>query len=155
MRPLPKLLLFCVVLAACHAPPKAPVDAGPPPVVSQEILVRPVQTSQAEVQYVLIGWKELASAYRGRMGPRARSREQSAAETAVRSVLQAARTGTPFEQLMKDYSDDASGQFGGTVVVKPDGRLEPQFQALALRLHVGEVGVCQTAYGYHVIKRVK
>lgn len=142
-------------IAACHDQKPRVVDAGPPPVISQDILVRPVQTSQAEVEHVIVGWADLAPAYRGRMSARALARDRAAAEAVVRMVVEGAREGQPFEELMRAYSDDPSAQRPDSFTVRADGTLEPALQALALRLHVGEVGVCQTAYGYDVLKRVK
>jgi len=154
MRRIPLALLFA--LLGCPKPPPAVVDAGPPPVVSQDILVRPVATHRAKVQHVLIGWGDLAPAYRGAMDERAKLRTQAAAEDVVRSVVQRAKEGEPFEQLMREYSEDLrSSRNGLSYEVLPDGRLEPGFQALSLRLNVGEVGVCRSDFGYHIIKRVE
>ncbi len=150
------LLALLFALAGCPKPPPPVVDAGPPAVVSQDILVRPVATRRAKVQHILIGWGELAPVYHGAMDDRAKQRDQLAAEDVVRSVVRRVREGEAFDQLMRQYSEDvASAQTGGNYVVLPDGKLEPGFQALSLRLQVGEVGVCRTAFGYHIIKRIE
>ncbi|MBS2030778.1 MAG: peptidylprolyl isomerase [Deltaproteobacteria bacterium] len=154
MRRIPVALLLA--LAACPKPPPAVVDAGPPPVISQDILVRPVVTHRARVQHVLIGWGDLSAVYRGAMDERAKLRTQAGAEDVVRSVLQRVKEGESFEQLMSEYSEDLrSSHNGSSYEVLPDGKLQPGFQALSLRLNVGEVGVCRSEFGYHIIKRVE
>jgi hypothetical protein len=155
MRPAIAFALM-LALASCHSAPPPVRAARPSPVVSQDILVRPVRTSQADVLHVLIGWKDLGEAYRGHMTARVRARTQGQAEALARSVLEKARAGESFQKLMKDDSDDlASASTGSGYTVRADGTFEPEFQALALRLDVGEVGVCRSAYGFHVVKRVK
>ena len=120
-----------------------------------DILVRPVLTGEARVQHILIGWADLQSNYRTPMDKRALARDQDAAADVVRAVMLRVKAGEPFEQLMAEYSEDSgSARLGGAYRVRPDGQMEPGFQSLALRLNPGEVGVCVTDYGYHVLKRV-
>jgi parvulin-like peptidyl-prolyl isomerase len=38
--------------------------------------------------------------------------------------------------------------------VTPDAQLVIEFRQLALRLHPGEMGVVQSDYGFHIIKRL-
>lgn len=152
-----RLCLLALALAACHRPSApAPRDAGPGSVISHEILGRPVATARAGVRHVLIGWADPeGSAPRGQE-PRAAGRSQAQAEALVREILLRSQGGEPFEQLMKRYSEDRGSAASGEIfLVRPDGALEPQFQALALRLQKGEVGVCRSAYGYHVVQRVE
>jgi parvulin-like peptidyl-prolyl isomerase len=39
--------------------------------------------------------------------------------------------------------------------VTPDAQLVIEFRQLALRLHVGEIGVCESDFGFHIIKRLE
>ena len=124
--------------------------------VSRDILVRPVDATQVSVEHILIGWKDLAPGYRGGIDPRAMARDLEAARALTRQIVAHARAGEPFEQLMRTYSEDqGTAKSGGAYDVRADGMYAPEFQALALRLHVGEVGVCKTTYGFHVMKRLR
>lgn len=152
------LPLVVLGLIACKSPRAAPVDAGPAPVVSQAILNRPVQTTTAVVRHIVIGWADLASNYGPgqRMDERAKERDKAAAAELVRSILSRLASGEDFGALEKQFSEDVlSAQRDETFEVHPDAQFEPQFQALALRLNVGEIGVCQSSYGFHVVQRLK
>jgi hypothetical protein len=152
------LALLTLALCACpRAPaPTVGMDAGLPGLVSNAVLGRPVATAQAQVRHILVGWAELAPAYPGGIDRRAADRSQAEAEALVRTILARARAGDPFPQLMKLFSEDpGSAQTSDLLRVRPDGLMEPQFQALSLRLEKGELGVCKTAYGFHIIQRVE
>lgn len=43
---------------------------------------------------------------------------------------------------------------GRAFTVTPDAQLVIEFRQLSLRLKPGEVGVCQSDYGFHIIKRI-
>lgn len=143
------------LLACTSKPPPPPAPAAPPPVVSEEVLNRPVQSRRAVVRHILVGWKDLATNYaRQPMDARARERDQVTAEQLVRSIQRRVADGEDFLKLMKEYSEDrGSAELGTSYEVRPDAQFEPQFQALSLRLKPGEVGVCQSAYGFHLVKR--
>jgi parvulin-like peptidyl-prolyl isomerase len=53
------------------------------------------------------------------------------------------------------HSEDASTASGGVLVVTPDSSFVAPFEALSLRLEVGEAGLVRTAFGWHVIERVE
>ena len=59
------------------------------------------------------------------------------------------------EAIMAEISEDpGSAQSGDAYDVAPGARLVPEFIQLGLRLNVGEAGIVETVYGYHVIQRV-
>jgi parvulin-like peptidyl-prolyl isomerase len=39
--------------------------------------------------------------------------------------------------------------------VRPDAQLVIEFRQLALRLRVGEIGVVESDFGFHIIKRIE
>lgn len=151
------LLLCSTLLLACGGgspPPAAPpplVVAERSPAVTWDILEREPVANSAEVRHILIGWKELESA---RDEPRAAARTKAQAEAEVQELLAKARGGTSFEELMAAHSEDKGSAGGTSFQVSPSAHLVIEFKQLSLRLNPGEIGVCQSDFGFHIIKRV-
>lgn len=123
-------------------------------VVSWDLLEREPVTNNAEVRHILIGWAELAGAYGGGIDERATKRSQADAEKAVEAILAELKAGADFQTLMADYSEDAgSASNGRSYQASPDAGLVLEFRQLSLRLAPGEIGVCQSSFGFHIIKR--
>jgi hypothetical protein len=123
-------------------------------VVSQDILRREPVTNRARVKHILIGWRDLEEAYGGHMDARAAARSKRDAEAQVEELLAQLKGGADFDTLMNAHSEDSG------LSVKPDGyevtpdaQLVLEFRRLGLRLEVGEVGVVQSDFGFHVMKR--
>jgi len=132
-------------------------DLAPPvsPVVSADILAREPLANTAAVKHILISWKDLADAFQGHLDPRAEKRSKADAEAEVRSLLKQLQGGVDFDTVMKASSEDTgSAASGRPFTVTPDAQLVIEFRQLSLRLGVGEVGVCQSDYGFHIIKRI-
>jgi parvulin-like peptidyl-prolyl isomerase len=56
---------------------------------------------------------------------------------------------------MKSHSEDVgSASSGRTFTVTPDAQLVIEFRQLSLRLNPGEIGVCQSDFGFHIIQRI-
>ena len=51
--------------------------------------------------------------------------------------------------------DPGSATTGESYDVSPDAQLVIEFRQLGLRLEVGEVGVVESDYGLHIIKRIE
>lgn len=160
-----KRLALVVLFAACgtgsrggpnvnnHLNAPAPIATNSA-VVSADILAREPLVNTAEVKHILIGWKDLADNYNGHLEPRAAKRTKADAEEAVRNLLAQLKSGTDFDSLMKANSEDTgSAQSGRPFTVTPDAQLVIEFRQLSLRLHVGEWGVCESDFGFHIIKR--
>ena len=123
-------------------------------VVSADIMAREPLSNTAQVKHILIGWKELADQYQGRIDARAGKRSKVDAETTVKSLVGQIKAGGDFDTLMKANSEDTgSAATGRPFTVTPDAQLVIEFRQLSLRLKVGEVGVCESDYGFHIIKR--
>jgi parvulin-like peptidyl-prolyl isomerase len=124
--------------------------------VSADILAREPLANTAEVKHILVGWSELVDNYQGHMDPRAAKRTKAEAEAEITDLLGKLKEGGDFETLMKANSEDsASTSSGRPIKVTPDAGLVIEFRQLALRLHVGEWGVCQSDFGFHIIKRLE
>jgi len=131
---------------------------GPEPVaqgsevVSADILAREPVSNTAKVKHILIGWKDLDSAH----DERAQKRTKQEAETLVRSLMTQIKAGADFDMLMKQHSEDpGSATTGRAYDVSPDAQLVIEFKQLGLRLNVNEVGVVQSDFGFHIIKRIE
>jgi peptidyl-prolyl cis-trans isomerase D len=131
---------------------------GPDPVaqssdvVSGDILAREPVANHAQIKHILIGWKDLESAH----DPRAHKRTKQEAEALVKSLLTQLEAGADFDMLMKQHSEDpGSASTGRAYPVSPDAQLVIEFKQLGLRLEVGEVGVVQSDFGFHIMKRVE
>ncbi|HTJ42658.1 MAG TPA: peptidylprolyl isomerase [Kofleriaceae bacterium] len=124
-------------------------------VVSQDIMKREPVSNHVMVKHILIAWKDLdADEYH--VDPRAKSRTKHDAEQVVDSLVGQLRAGADFDTLMIQNSEDAgSASTGEPFAVSPDARLVIEFKTLGLRLNVGEIGVCESQFGFHIMKRVE
>ncbi|TMQ10847.1 MAG: hypothetical protein E6J91_24985 [Deltaproteobacteria bacterium] len=150
---------------ACSGSPGGPTinskmnsaDAPPPvsPVVSSDILAREPISNTATVKHILISWHDLADAFQGHLDARAEKRSKADAEAQVRSLVKQLQDGADFDSVMKAHSEDVgSAMSGRTFTVTPDAQLVIEFRQLSLRLKPGEFGVCQSDFGFHIIKRI-
>ena len=122
-------------------------------VISSDILAREPLANSAMVKHILIGWND------GSDGPkddRAKKRSKKDAEDLVKSLMTQLKGGADFDAMMKQYSEDpGSAGSGRAYAVAPDAQLVIEFKQLGLRLKVGEVGVVQSDYGFHIMKRTE
>lgn len=155
---------FALLLAACGpgapgGPMNGKINSGGPAsaqsdVVSSEILSREPVANVAIVKHILISWKDLEDSFQGHQDPRAAARTKPQAEGEVKSLLGQLKGGGDFETLMKANSEDLGSARANTpFTVTPDAQLVIEFRQLSLRLNVGEIGVCQSDFGFHIIKR--
>ena len=142
--------------SAPAAPIPPPTQAAPAgsSVISEDILAREPLANTAAVKHILISWKDLGDAFGGRLHPSAANRSKSEAEDLVRSLVKQLQDGADFDTLMKTSSEDTgSAASGHTFTVTPDAQLVIEFRQLSLRLKPGELGVVQSDFGFHIIKR--
>lgn len=137
-----------------HKPTSVDLGQSVSSVVSADILAREPVANRATVKHILISWAELADAFGGRIDPRAAKRSRAEAEAEVRALLKQLADGADFDALMKASSEDQGSAAGAREYnVTPDAQLVIEFRQLSLRLQPGEVGVCQSDFGFHIIKR--
>lgn len=121
------------------------------PVVSSDILAREPVANVARVKHILISWKDIDS-----HDPRADHRTKAQAEEIVKKLMGQIKAGADFDQLVRENSEDpGSAASAMSIEVSTDAQLVIEFKQLGLRLHVGEVGVVQSDYGFHIMKRVE
>ena len=124
------------------------------PVVSRDILEREPVANEVQVRHILIGWKDLEEAYGGQMPDSARARTRADAEAEINSLMGQLKAGADFNALMRQHSEDTGSAASDTpITVTPEPPLAIEFRQLALRLQPGEIGVCQTEFGFHIIRR--
>lgn len=128
--------------------PQPPAD----PLESADILARPKKNEFAEIQHILIGWKDSAAA----RDPRAKARSKEDADKLTKEVLAKVKAGEDMVKLMKEYSEDPGSKDTGRVfTLTEDEQMVEQFISLALRMDIGEVGVVKSEFGFHIMKRLK
>jgi hypothetical protein len=140
------------------APAPAPVETAPAEttVVSTDILAREPNSNRSQVKHILIGWRDKAEAYGGGIDPRAQARSRADAEGVVRDIVGQLKAGADFDTLMREHSEDSgSAASGRPFTVTPDAQLVIEFRQLGLRLQPDEVGVVESDFGFHIIKRVE
>ena len=82
------------------------------------------------------------------------ARTKADAEKLVQSLMAQIAGGADFDTLMIAHSEDPGALTKPDgYLVSPDAQLVLEFRQLGLRLNVGEVGVVQSDYGFHIMKR--
>ena len=102
-------------------------------------------------QHVLVAYKGAKHA------PKGVTRGKAEAKARAQEALSKVRSGTPFEEIVKLYSDDqGSAERLGSVGKFRKGDMDSAFSAAAFALKVGEVSdVVETPFGFHIIKRTQ
>ena len=82
-------------------------------------------------------------------------RTQEQAKTKADQLLQQIKSGSDFEQLAREQSDDASSKRGGDLGVFTKGIMHKRFEEATLALEIGQHSdVIETPFGYHIIERM-
>ena len=65
--------------------------------------------------------------------------------------------GIAFDALMKSHSEDpgSASVARAYTVAHDDMQFDSDFRLLAIRLNVDEIGVCESQFGFHIIKRIQ
>jgi parvulin-like peptidyl-prolyl isomerase len=123
---------------------------------SKDILARAETAPLVQVKHVLIGWKELGEVLGERLDPRAAERTNAqAADLALEVAAKLKAAPGDLDKIVKEYSEDPGSLVDteGYTIAANSGMV-PEFEKLALRLQLGEIGIVQTLFGYHVMVRV-
>lgn len=71
----------------------------------------------------------------------------------ARSLIE---SGRPFEEVAREYSDDASAARGGELGFVERGQTVPEFETALFALEPGEIsGIVPTRFGFHIIQAVE
>jgi len=85
------------------------------------------------------------------------TRTKDEARARAEEALKKARKGVPFEDVVREYSDEpGAAARGGDLGRFPKGAMVPEFEAELVRTPVGQVsGVVETPFGFHVLLRTQ
>ncbi|MBW1295476.1 peptidylprolyl isomerase [Aquimarina litoralis] len=99
-----------------------------------------------KASHILVSWKGLGTA-----GDTERTKEE--AKTLADSLLAVVKTDkAKFLTLAKDFSADNSNKDkGGDLGYFPPGRMVPAFNDYIVDNNIGDMGVVETQFGYHII----
>ena len=87
------------------------------------------------------------------LDPKAKAGERQQVQQRAAALLEKARQGEDFAQLARTASQDEAGRSrGGDLGTVPRGRKGEAWDKVAFALEVGQVGLAQTAKGFHLIK---
>jgi hypothetical protein len=102
-----------------------------------------------KVRHILLSWKgRFAGA-----APKDPERTRDQAWTLANDIVDRHSKGEDFVKLQQQYNED--GDPTAVYDVSPTERLVKPFLRLSSQLKVGEAGIVESAYGFHVIKRVE
>ena len=74
-------------------------------------------------------------------------------EQAAQAALQEIRSGKPFEEVAKAYSESEDAAQGGDLGFFASGVMPPEFDEVIFSLNIGQVSdVAHTPYGYQIFK---
>lgn len=80
--------------------------------------------------------------------------EQDEAKSTAQQILARVQNGEDFDALMNEYSQDPGLAQNPDGYVFSDGQMDENFENCTKGLAIGEIGFTESAYGYHIIKRL-
>ncbi|MDO5397426.1 MAG: peptidylprolyl isomerase [bacterium] len=81
-------------------------------------------------------------------------KDKEAAKATAEEVLAKAQAGEDFDALITQYNEDPGMSSNPNGYVFTDGEMVQAFEDKTKELQPGEIGICETDYGYHVIKKL-
>jgi hypothetical protein len=158
------LILLTTALAACGGEPSTSTPVPPTPTTAAAQPSGP--NDHILIQHILIGFKD-AVGFQGSPPAKAAGRNQEQAKTLAYDLLNQAKSGANFDQLVAQNTDDqAPGIYAlaNTGITPGQGEyprdgMVPAFGDVGFSLKVGEIGIADydpatSPYGYHIIKRL-
>ncbi len=159
-------LVSLVVVAGCSkpsseaaaTPPSASASPAPSaPAATGSSSAPTASTAAVAVPDTIIA-QHILVAYQGaRRSPKTITRSKSAAKARAAEALAKIQAGAPFEEIVKQYSDDpGSVDRMGSLGKFRRGDMDPTFSAAAFALQPGQVSdPVETPFGFHLIKRTQ
>ena len=123
---------------------------------TKALLEREPVAELVKVRHVLLSWRQLSPAYKGKMDPRGAERTKEQANALAVKLFQELQGGAPILEMMKEHSEDPGSAAKGTsYTVTPSAGFVPPFKNASLRLKVGESVLIESIYGWHLIQRAE
>lgn len=98
----------------------------------------PVVITQTHVRHILIKTSEIVS--------------EAEAKKQIMDIKQRIDAGASFADQAKRFSQDGSAQQGGDLDWLSPGQTVPEFEEAVNKLKVGEIGMVQTQFGWHLVQ---
>jgi len=164
-RALAAAVLVALVAAGCASSGGTTQTGAASTSATQGAAVTPTPATEPDrivVQHILI-------AFAGKVPGKTVARSEAEAKTLAYQILERAKAGEDFDELVRANTDDAfPGRYGmANRGVTPSGGNEyardgmvPAFGNVGFKLAVGEIGIADydpatSPYGWHIIKRVQ
>jgi len=109
--------------------------------VEKRSATQKVVITQTHARHILIKTSEIVSA--------------AEAKKLIMEVKQRIDGGADFAEQAKRYSQDGSAQHGGDLDWLSPGQTVPEFEEAMNKLKVGEIGMVQSQFGWHLIQVVE
>ena len=106
-------------------------------------------TFDVKVRHILLTWKGRAPG----LAPKDPNRTEEQAHELANDIVRRTIEGEDFVELQKQYNEDSDPTH--VYDVSPTSGLVKPFTRLSSELKVGEVGIVESNYGLHVIKRIE
>lgn len=75
-------------------------------------------------------------------------------ESFAENILERAKGGEDFDTLMEKYTKDPGSDSNPDGYIFTDGEMVPEFEDCVKALGINKFAMCESAYGYHIIKRL-
>jgi hypothetical protein len=126
------------------------------------------QTQKDEPKYITV--QHILIGFHGSVPGKPITRSKEEAESLAEEILEKARGGADFDELVKEYTDDSHpgiyemSNFGVQADMSKRvfarNRMVPAFGNVGFSLGVGDMGIAahdvkESPYGWHIIKRIK
>ena len=107
-----------------------------------------VLPKRIKARHILISYKNSANAKSNLR------RTRTEAEALVHDLFAQLQGGADFIKMSKKFGNDPTAQKGGKLGVFEHHQMMPNFSNRAFQLQEGEMGMCETIFGYHIIQRL-
>lgn len=78
----------------------------------------------------------------------------AAAKEKAEDILKRAQEGEDFDTLMNEYTEDPGSETNPDGYIFTDGEMVPEFEDAVKGLEIGQITMCESDYGYHIIIRL-
>lgn len=153
------VLVPACVVTTFEGPGEPPRVAVSPTASASSASGGPEESPEAMAgQPTEISARHLLVSYQGAMrASPSVTRTKAEAQTRVTEALKRAKAGEPFENLVKEFSDEpGAAERGGSLGKFGRGMMVPAFEKAAFKLAPGEISeIIETPFGFHVIQRTE
>lgn len=81
--------------------------------------------------------------------------KQAEAKTVAEELFKKVNSGADFDKLMNEYSEDTGLESNPDGYVFTSGEMVEEFENAVDSINFGEITMCKSSFGYHIIKRIE